>query len=275
MSYLEAVKTKRDTEALNSDKEASLRAFNTLASEIRTLLSSLEKTGAKRLDKDFVSAVKSLEKVAGSIEDVKITNDRGIQDALDTLSIVLRTLDVKPVVNVPQAKVEVNEREIDFKPLITALQKLEAKAPQVNVDTSDVKESVDKVHKAIKSLSFPVSNYILPFKDSSGKAVQALVDDEGFLQIVGSKGSTSTTTQVGDSASVVTLKAANTSRVKLVIVNTSTAVLYVKEGSTATTSDWTYRLEQYDGSIIDDYTGIVTGIWDSDAGGGANVTETV
>jgi len=88
------------------------------------------------------------------------------------------------------------------------------------------------------------------------------------------RGASSATTQVGDSATVVTLKAANTSRVKLTVVNTSSAVLYVKEGSSATTSDWTYRLEQYDSAIIDDYSGIVTGIWSSDAGGVANVTET-
>lgn len=87
-------------------------------------------------------------------------------------------------------------------------------------------------------------------------------------------GTTSVTTQVGDSTSVQTLKASNTSRVKLVVVNTSTAILYVKEGPIATTSDYSYRLEQYDGAIIDDYSGLVTGIWSADSGGFANCTET-
>lgn len=87
-------------------------------------------------------------------------------------------------------------------------------------------------------------------------------------------GSSSVTTQVGDSVSVVTLKASNSSRVKLVVVNTSSAILYIKEGSSATVSDWSYRLEQYDAAIIDDYDGVVTGIWSADSGGFANLTET-
>lgn len=94
------------------------------------------------------------------------------------------------------------------------------------------------------------------------------------IDVGSTQGTSSSTTQVGDSATVVTLKASNTGRIKLVVVNTSTAVLYVKEGSAATTSDWTYRLEQYDIAIIDDYSGVVTGIWASDTGGFANCTET-
>lgn len=99
-------------------------------------------------------------------------------------------------------------------------------------------------------------------------------DGEWYNWVPPGGGSSSATTQVGDSATVVTLKAANSARVKLVIANTSTAILYVKEGSTATASDWSYRLEQYDVAIIDDYDGVVTGIWSADSGGFANVTET-
>jgi hypothetical protein len=102
-----------------------------------------------------------------------------------------------------------------------------------------------------------------------------LLVDPGTITITNPSGTTSTTTQVGDSATVQTLKAANSSRIKLVVVNTSTAVLYVKEGSGATTSDYSYRLEQYDTAIVDDYSGIVTGIWSADSGGDAKVTETV
>lgn len=88
-------------------------------------------------------------------------------------------------------------------------------------------------------------------------------------------GTTSTITQVGDSASSVTLKAANTSRVKVAITNDSSAVLYIKEGATASLTDYSYRLVQYGVAIIDDYNGVVSGIWASDAGGFAYVTETV
>jgi hypothetical protein len=93
------------------------------------------------------------------------------------------------------------------------------------------------------------------------------------------KGATSTTANVASSATVVTLQAANSSRVKLTIVHDDTAsTLYVKEGSTATLTDYTYKLSPsaYGDTtlIIDDYSGIVTGIW-SVATGTARVTETV
>lgn len=97
--------------------------------------------------------------------------------------------------------------------------------------------------------------------------VSALVTGSG----TGTTGNTST---VSGSATSVTLKASNTSRIRLTVVNDSTATLYVKEGATATTSDYTWRLSSYDTLVIDDYTGIVDGIWDS-ATGNARVTEVV
>jgi hypothetical protein len=89
------------------------------------------------------------------------------------------------------------------------------------------------------------------------------------------RASTAVVTQVGDSATSVTLKALNAARKGLVIVNDSSAVLYVKYGATASASSYSYRLAQYDtlemGAAV--YTGVVDGIWSSDAGGNALVTE--
>lgn len=89
----------------------------------------------------------------------------------------------------------------------------------------------------------------------------------------GSLGANSAVTSVAGSASSVTLKAANTSRIELIIVNDSTAVLFVLLGSgTASNSNYTYRLAQYDTVIVDTYNGIVKGIWEA-ATGAARVTE--
>jgi hypothetical protein len=87
-------------------------------------------------------------------------------------------------------------------------------------------------------------------------------------------GTTSATSSVASNVASVTLKASNTSRVKLVIVNEGDDNLYVKEGATASVTDYTYKLEANDTLIIDDYTGIVDGIWDV-ASGSARITETV
>lgn len=92
---------------------------------------------------------------------------------------------------------------------------------------------------------------------------------------------TNTETTVGDSATSVTLLAANTSRTGAIIRNGSTARLYISFSSTATTSSPTY-LDQDDvmfdlprlaGGEV--YRGIITGIWASDAGGSAYISESV
>jgi hypothetical protein len=84
--------------------------------------------------------------------------------------------------------------------------------------------------------------------------------------------STSSVTSVGDTTSNVELLAANTSRKEAIITNDSTAVLYVAFGETATATNFTARLEQY-GYVITQYKGQINGIWASDAGGEARITE--
>ena len=87
---------------------------------------------------------------------------------------------------------------------------------------------------------------------------------------------TATLSNVGDSASSVTVLAANASRKGAIIVNDSTAVLYLKFGATASTSSFTYKLSGGESLELPSqpvYTGIIDGIWASDAGGNARVTE--
>ncbi|MHA1288816.1 MAG: hypothetical protein ACTSPB_15590, partial [Candidatus Thorarchaeota archaeon] len=68
-------------------------------------------------------------------------------------------------------------------------------------------------------------------------------------------------------------KAANTDRKELLVDNNGTQTLYVKYGSAASLTSYTARLFPEDDIVIDNYTGIVTGIWDV-ADGFAMVTET-
>lgn len=89
-----------------------------------------------------------------------------------------------------------------------------------------------------------------------------------------------TTATVGDSASSVTLLAANSARSGAVIRNDSTARLYIERGATATTSsvDYLDQGDVYELPILANnevYRGIITGIWASDAAGSAYVTEHV
>lgn len=83
------------------------------------------------------------------------------------------------------------------------------------------------------------------------------------------------TTQVADNAASVTLLASNSSRLGAIIVNDSSATLYVKYGTTATTTDYTAPLVQGGYHEVPfGYTGRIDGIWASDPGdGAARITE--
>lgn len=90
------------------------------------------------------------------------------------------------------------------------------------------------------------------------------------------KSNTCTFSSVGDAASSTTILAANPQRKGASIVNTSTATLYLRmDGGTATTTTG-HNVQLIQGNYFEvpfGYTGLITGIWASDAGGAANVAE--
>lgn len=85
---------------------------------------------------------------------------------------------------------------------------------------------------------------------------------------------TSTLSNVSASASSVTVLASNSSRLGAVFYNDSTETCYLKFGSTASSTSFTYKLLTGEALVIKSpvYTGIVTGIWVS-ATGSMRVTE--
>ena len=86
-------------------------------------------------------------------------------------------------------------------------------------------------------------------------------------------GDTGAASSVGISATSVTLISANIDRKEVVIRNDTNQDLFIAHGATATLSS-AVRLKKNDTYIEDKYTGIITGIWTSAAGGGnAQVTE--
>jgi hypothetical protein len=87
------------------------------------------------------------------------------------------------------------------------------------------------------------------------------------------KATTATLANVNDAASSTTLQASNAARLALIIFNDSTEILYVKYGSSASATSFTHKLFPGESYREDLYTGIVTGIWASDASGAARMTE--
>lgn len=108
---------------------------------------------------------------------------------------------------------------------------------------------------------------------------QPFATDLNGRTMVAQKAATATLTNVGDSASSVTVLAANSARIGATITNDSSAVLYLKFGATASTTSYTVSLAGSGSApfsyyeVPAGYTGIIDGIWASDAGGNARVTE--
>lgn len=118
-----------------------------------------------------------------------------------------------------------------------------------------------------------------------GQTSPLLCDNRGRLLVnttgdptatpTGGQSATATTSAVADSAASVQLLAANTSRKGATITNDSTAVLFVKCGTTATTTDYTVQVNsgQY-WECPFSYTGRIDGIWATDPNtGAARITE--
>lgn len=96
----------------------------------------------------------------------------------------------------------------------------------------------------------------------------------GGMVVTQADAATSSLANVASSATSVTLRAANATRIGLMIYNESTAVLYMKFGATASVTSYTVQLgpSAYYEFAAPVYSGIVDGIW-SAANGNARVTE--
>lgn len=136
--------------------------------------------------------------------------------------------------------------------------------------------------------AFPASGTAVGFKDSAGtNMAPGNLDASGNLKVAGSFSSTpvasATTalTNVSESASSVTVLASNALRFAFRIINDSDSPVNFKCGSAASATSYTIRvLPRGDFSTKDipvNYTGIITGIWDTTPGtsghASARVTE--
>jgi hypothetical protein len=88
------------------------------------------------------------------------------------------------------------------------------------------------------------------------------------------RAATTAVTSVNDSAANQTLLASNANRLGATIHNDSTVALYLKLGATASLTSFTVKMaaDSYF-EVPYGYTGIIDGIWASDASGAARITE--
>lgn len=101
-----------------------------------------------------------------------------------------------------------------------------------------------------------------------------IASDQSVLQIKKIISTISSVTSVAASTSNITLKTSNSNRLGLTVFNDSSKTLYLKLGSTASTSSYTVKIVKdsyYE--IPYEYTGVVDGIWEIGVIGNALITE--
>lgn len=140
-------------------------------------------------------------------EDVKVTNLNELkeyfEDVVRAVGALKTSIKFDPKIEVKPADVKITEKTLDLSPITTGLANLEkafkaVKTPEF--DTSKIIQGLDKVSKSVNSLSFPVPNYVLPFKDVNGNAVQVQLDASGNIPTTGGGGGGGGGTQYADGA---------------------------------------------------------------------------
>lgn len=141
---------------------------------------------------------------------------------------------------------------------------------------ADIASPVNTSTQSLDAIVLPAGTVAL--KAGKGSETPSGVDDPIAQQVVVFDSGTATLANVSGAASSTTLIAANANRLGAAIVNDSSAILYVKLGSSASSTSYTVMLAGTVSSIAAyyevpfGYTGIITGIWAS-ATGNARVTE--
>jgi hypothetical protein len=124
-------------------------------------------------------------KIPAPKDSVKVTNlsdlSKDFKAVVKAVSELPSQLDLNPNIEVKPTDVIVQEKEVDLKPLVKSIEKLDASIKSQKYPVTDIEpvvKSVKSLQDAIQSLRFPVPNYILPFRNEDGAAVQAQLSND-------------------------------------------------------------------------------------------------
>jgi hypothetical protein len=140
-----------------------------------------------------------------------------------------------------------------------------------NVDTRT--EGTNGNHRQVVVLGDPATNAGVAAVDATAGLKVNLGADNDVTVTALAVAAAATLANVSDTASSTTLLASNAARLAAIIYNDSTVGLYVKYGATASATSFTYFRDAGESYREERYTGVIDGIWESDASGTARVTE--
>lgn len=125
--------------------------------------SSQDTTLVELLNEQFVQLINELTSAQSG-------RDAALQRSLTTFAKSVQDINFSPTIETPK---------LDTKPLVKVIEGLKKSLKAPDVDLREVVDGLKSVRKAINSQQFPVPNYILPFKDSDGKATQVQLTSLG------------------------------------------------------------------------------------------------
>lgn len=126
------------------------------------------------------------------VDTVSVKNLKDLEPTLKAITKAVNSLKLSPVfdpqITVKPADVKITENQIDTEPIVKAVKALEPvlKALKTEIKGKDdtvLLKAVQATTTAINSLQFPVANYVLPFRDNTGKATQVTLDADGNLPV--------------------------------------------------------------------------------------------
>jgi hypothetical protein len=160
-----------------------------LSDKTEILQSKLENEGLKKMSDQLGLVVKKLDEVSKTLSKTEVSVDAKLQKTIDNLSKSIGAIDFSPSVNVSAPDTKVITTPVDLRPVLDALSKVEkaigsAEAPEA-IDMSPVTSGLQSVVDSITALRFPVPNYVLPFRNSIGKAAQLQLNSDDAIPTSG------------------------------------------------------------------------------------------
>lgn len=163
-----------------------IKAVQEVVAEVKNSNQKLETVEQK--EADFSPITKSLEnlsrlvaKLPTDYPETKIPEPVDYSQKFDEVRDAVSNLPA-PIINVEKTEIPDNSKDLDK--IVKAVEKI--KFPEIpKTDFSAVEKAVKSVQKSIDNLQFPVANYVLPFKDINGKAVQVQLDADGKVPTSG------------------------------------------------------------------------------------------
>lgn len=156
---------------------------------------------------------------------------------------------------------------------IIAAPATEAKQDTGNTSLASLVTQTDGIEASLSSIDAGTPAALGQTTMASSQPI-VIASDQTVLPVKETRAATSAVTSVADTDSNTTLLASNAARLGATIYNESTVDLHAKLGATASLTSYTIKIAPsgyYE--VPFGYTGVIDGIWTSNASGSARITE--